>query len=398
MGATSVVSGHFQSHDNKLEVMLEALDVVSNRTVWRDTVTAPASDRLTLREKMRSTMQQGLIPALGGTITQKEAGTNPTSEEAYELYLRAIATPHDADGNRQAISLLEKSVAVDPGYATAWEALGLRYLIVSRFDKGGDQKLALSDSSFERALLLDPNLISSAAFLITNRTERGEIGTASAEAVALVKRRPESAEAHFVMAYVLRYAGFLDTAAQECQTAVALDQHNGSFRSCGVTFMELNRPQTAMEFLRLDSASEWSAQIAAYVWVGQGKIDEALRSIRKLSFSRAQANADLFEACFDASKRASLEKLSHQAESIALTQPDPEVRYRLGSLLFRCGEKEAAMRLLRSALEHNYCAYTALQTDPLLEELRRDKEYADLLSTAKGCQDKFATGLKQVHN
>jgi hypothetical protein len=49
--------------------------------------------------------------------------------------------------------------------------------------------------------------------LITNRVERGELGKAYQAAQALVKRRPESAQAHFVMSLCLslrRNAGTID--------------------------------------------------------------------------------------------------------------------------------------------------------------------------------------------
>lgn len=67
--------------------------------------------------------------------------------------------------------------------------------------------LKRSDEANERALALDPNLIGASLQLITNRTERGELRNAYAEALALIKRRPDSAYAHFALAYVLRYAG-----------------------------------------------------------------------------------------------------------------------------------------------------------------------------------------------
>ena len=49
------------------------------------------------------------------------------------------------------------------------------------------------------------------------------------------------------------------------------------------------------------------------------------------------------------------------------------------------------MRLLKSAIEQNYCAYTTLQTDPLLLKLRGTSEMSELLSEAKECQKKFLT-------
>ncbi len=51
-----------------------------------------------------------------------------------------------------------------------------------------------------------------------------------------------------------------------------------------------------------------------------------------------------------------------------------------------------AVRFLRRAVEQNYCAYSALQTDPLLANLRASPEFKPLLLAASDCQKKFAEG------
>ena len=59
-------------------------------------------------------------------------------------------------------------------------------------------------------------------------------------------------------------------------------------------------------------------------------------------------------------------------------------------LLWRaCGKQDLAVRLLKSAIAGRYCAYNALQTDPLLVSLRGTPDFAPLLSAAKECQDQF---------
>ena len=88
---------------------------------------------------------------------------------------------------------------MDPSYATAWAALGLRYYYDATYSNGGELIFQRSNSALERALALDPNLIVAAGQLIANRTERGELTKAYADAKALVKRKPESAQAHFYL-------------------------------------------------------------------------------------------------------------------------------------------------------------------------------------------------------
>ena len=159
MGVTSIVTGHYLTEGNQLEVTLEAVDVANNRSVWRDTISVAASDKIAMREQITSRVRQGLVPVLGGSSASGEAGTRPKSEEAYDLYLRSIAVPHDVAPNKDAIAMLERAVGIDSTYAPAWEALGQRYYYDAAYGDGGETMLKRSDSALERALALDPNLI-----------------------------------------------------------------------------------------------------------------------------------------------------------------------------------------------------------------------------------------------
>ena len=394
MGVTSIVTGHYLRAGDQLEVTLEAVDVANNRSVWRDTIRVAAADKIAMREQITSQVRQGLVPVLGGSSAPWEAGTRPQSEEAYDLYLRSIAVPHDVARKKDAIAMLERAVGIDPGYAPAWAALGMRYYYDAIFGGGGEAMLKRSDSAFERALALDPNLISAAGALITNQADRGNTGTAYAQASALVKRRPESASAHFVLGYVLRYAGLLDEAARECDAAIKLDRGNYQFRSCSWVFSRLGEPQRAMDFVRLDAGSDWAARQTAFILIGKDKPAEARQSIQRMSHNPLMGH-NVLQACLDPQQASQLERSARAVETAALAGVDAEPRYVFGTLLSYCGQKDAALRLLRSAIEHNYCAFQSLQSDPLLIKLRGTPEFSELLSAAKECQGRFLRQREQ---
>jgi tetratricopeptide (TPR) repeat protein len=181
---------------------------------------------------MAAQVRQGLLASLGAAGGVLDTQTRPKDAGAYDLYLHSLALPHDPGPNKDAIAVLEHVVETDPNYAPAWEALGLRCYYDANYSDGGEGMFQRSNGACERALALDPNRIVAAGQLITNRVERGELGKAYVAAQALVKARPESAQAHFVMGYVYRYAGMLEKAASECDTALALDPGNYQFRSC----------------------------------------------------------------------------------------------------------------------------------------------------------------------
>ena len=44
------------------------------------------------------------------------------------------------------------------------------------------------------------------------------------------------------------------------------------------------------------------------------------------------------------------------------------------------------MRLLKAAVQQNYCSYTALLDDPLLKDLRKETAFNEVLTSASNCQ------------
>ena len=387
MRVTDIVTGHYLKEGDQLQITLEAVDVANNRTVWRDTLNVGVADMIAMRSEIAAKVRQGLVPALGAGENSAEAGTRPKNEEAYDLYLRSVSLPHDAAPNKEAIAMLERSVGLDATYAPAWRALGERYYYDSHYSNGGDAMFQRSTAAQERALALDPDYSDAAGMLITNRVETGDLAKAYKDAKALVARHPENAMAHFALSYVLRYGGMLEEAAQECDKAVALDPGNYQFRSCSIVFDEMGNSERAMDFLRLDPGSAWVLINLPPHFARVGKTGEARESAEKVSGK--DPSSGVMVACFGKSSAADLDQQVRLVTPGYLADPDPENRYWDATLMAACGKQDLAVRLLKSAIAGRYCAYNALQTDPLLASLRGTPDFAPLLSAAKECQDQF---------
>ena len=382
----NVLTGHFLKQGDRLLITLEAIQVDGNRLLWQTNLTAPAQDLIAMQAQMAAQMRQGLLPALGAAGGFLDTGTRPKNAEAYDLYLHSLALPHDAGPNKDAIAVLEHVVAVDPSYAPAWEQLGVRCYYDADYSDGGEPMFQRSNQACERAVELDPNRVLAAGQLIENRVSRGELGKAYQAAQALIKRRPESAQAHFVMGYVYRYAGMLEQSTSECNTALALDPGNYSFRSCAWAFMELGRTERAADFVRLDAGSEWAAYVMPSILLREGKISEAREAVKHMP-TTPRYHRDLLEACLQLRPAADLDRIAHEAETNLPSEPDPEIWYYQGTLLAYCGKKQAALHLLQSAVEQNYCAHENLLYDPLLAKLRTDTAFDKVLTAAGACQE-----------
>ena len=390
MQVTDVVTGHYLKEGNQLQVTLEAVNVNDNRIIWRDTLTAATPDMIAMREQITAKVQQGLLPVLGGT-TPAEAGTRPKNEEAYDLYLRSISMPHDPAPNKEAIAMLERSVGMDESYAPAWEALGVRYYYDTTYANAGEEMIERANNALERALVLDPNLILAASQLVVIRVERREPRKAYEDARILVKKHSQSAQAHFTLAYVLRYAGMLEESARECDTAFALDPANYQWRSCTWAFMELGQTSRARDFVRLDAGSEWANYAMPSLLLREGKVEDAREAVKHMPVA-PHYHRDLFEACLNFRPAPELDSAVHKIEANLLTEPDPEMAYYQGSILGYCGKEQVALDVIKNAISHDYCAYEQLRFDPLLVKLRGTSEYDPLLAAAKQCQQRYLAG------
>ncbi|HET7205119.1 MAG TPA: protein kinase [Terriglobales bacterium] len=390
----TVVTGHFIHEGDGLLITLEAIDAGSDRMLWQATLRSTPNQLLRLQEQLDAQVRQGLLPILGAAGGFLETSTRPRNPEAYDLYLRSAAVSHDPNPNKQAIAMLERAVGLDPSYAPAWEALGLRYYYDATYSNGGEEVFQRSNRCYERALALDPNRIVAAGQLIANRVERGELGKAYQQAQALVKSRPESAEAHFALAYVLRYAGMLEQSVAECNTAISLDPGNYQFRSCAWAFMELANSERAWNFVQLDAGSEWAAYVTPSLLLREGKLAEAREAVKVMPTNR-RYHRDLLEACLGLRPAADADRLAERALAQDPQEADPENWYYEGSLFAFCGKNRAALHMFQLAIDQNYCSYSNLLSDPLLNKLRADPAIDPVLTAAGRCQDAVRQGPVQ---
>jgi tetratricopeptide (TPR) repeat protein len=240
---------------------------------------------------------------------------------------------------------------------------------------------------------LDPNLVLAAGQLSTNEAERGELVRAYTRAETLLKRRSDSAQAHFTMSYVFRYMGFLDDSMRECDTAVRLDPGNYYYRSCAWSFMESGKLDRAADFVRLDAGSEWAQYVIAILQMRQGRVAEARESAKRAPASGY--SRDLLQACLAEQRPAGLDKIARDTEVGATAGVDPEPRYDISAVLSFCGRPEQAARMLAGVVQQNYCAYDALRLDPALAKVRTSPEYPGLLAAAQACRQRFEEARNQ---
>jgi TolB-like protein len=379
-----VLTGHFRTDPDRLQVTLEVVDAEANEVVWRATLSGSTADLIGLQRQITAHLNQGLLPLLGASGAP-EGSTQPKNPEAYDLYLRSAALSNDPDPNADGLRMLERAVGLDPSYAPAWSALGDRYYYDGSYGEGGVASFDRARAALERALSLDPNLISAATRLVVLRVEGGDLNGAWDEANRLVRRRASDADAHFTLGYILRYAGLLEESARECETALSLDPRNRSWRSCGATYVSLANYDRARAFYDVDAGSEYSTRQTAWMLVRQRKLDEA---VRLLEGEREDPLLSWMRACL-ARRPPAPGPLPPGFREGVVTGRDSEPKYHVASRIAYCGERDLALELLRRAIEGNYCSYPAFDNDPLFDSIRKTPDFAEIRKMGMACRERF---------
>jgi len=390
LNVSRIVTGHFVLAGEQLQITMEAVDTEENRVLWHDTVNVPANNLLMLQAQVAAMSRGKLATTLGVTDFVTETAPAPTNEEAYELYLRSVALDWDPLPNKQGIDLLRRAVVLDPSYAPAWGALSLRYYRDSRFGGGGPATLQLSDAAAERQLALDPDSPTPVAELALHRTERGELVRAHQQALELLRRRPDNANNHHLLSYVLRYGGSLEEAGRECDTVVLLASKI-VWGSCSTTFMELGNYQRAKDFIRKDLSSEWSKAHAIEVLLREGKSQEAIK-IGPPQIPHWDSYKMLL-ACARHEPESQIRALAAGVE----IDDDPEVNYFFAGHLAYCGQTSESLRLLKLAVDGNYCSYPTVDLDPFFAKIRTARGFAEVRAAGIACHENFVANREQDH-
>jgi len=139
----------------------------------------------------------------------------------------------------------------------------------------------------------------------------------------------------------------------------------------------------AQDYLDLDRDSDVSQAVSMDVLLHEAKVEEAIR--------RAEANLPGWGA-YD----VLLASLKHRppAEIAALARHakpanDPEMNFFAAGHLAYAGQVDAALSMLKRAIDGGYCSFPAIDTDPFFEVLRARRKLGPLRLAAQECQNEF---------
>ncbi len=315
------------------------------------------------------------------------------NEEAFKDYLlgRYYATRRTPESMHESVALLEKAVALDPGFAVAWSALGYSYHDLSiRSGAAWQEPARRSLWAAARAIALEPKSPMAHLTIAMNKAwwQWDWAGSEREFQAALAANRSLS-DTHHQYALVLGWLGRTTEALNEISRALDLDPMSSKARVAkGTLLMYAGRATEALH--EYDTVSEsdpgysnvWSPKSDADLALG--RITDAVEDCEKakeLSGGQSFALSCLGRMYAEAGRLSDSRQVVAELESrLSAGNADPMdlVRPYIGMR-----EKDAAFSWLERAFQVHSLQLSDLKGSPDYYWLRGDARYAGLVARLK---------------
>jgi TolB-like protein len=397
LNVDTLLTGNFIREGEDLRVTSQLIDVKTQNILWRESFDLKYDKLRTVQDNVAQQIIKGLELHLTPSEAQRMRADAPIDPLAYEYYLRGVDLYSRADFV-MAIEMLEKSAQIDPNYALIWAHLGRAYNANASFQFGGQDHYRKAQAAFEKALSLQPEQIEARIYMANLLTDTGRVETAVPLLREALKANPNQAEVHWELGYAYRFAGMLEESAAECERARALDPGVKLTTSALNAYLYLGQYDKFLESLP-------RANDVAFIvfYRGFGEYYNNRREEAAKNFDRAyQLDPSLLQAQIG---KAMSEGIRGQRSTginlLGETEKkieergvgDPEAEYKIAQAYLVLGDKTSALRVFEHSVGNGFFPYSYLVSDPLLDGLRPEADFARSLEIARQRQASFRSSF-----
>ena len=229
LGVLSVMTGRVVERDGKLDVNVNLTDTSNGTNLWGQRFVRDAKDIFAVQDEIARQVTDNLRVRLTGTQQDKITKRYTTDPEAYRLYLqgRYLFNDFKEENLSKAILYFDQAIAEDPNYALAYAARGDCYLQLGDLSLPMAEAITKSRRDSTMALSLDPEL----AEALTVQAEikfqfDWDFLQSEKDFQAAIASNSNFAEAHHQYAWYLAIIGKTDESLSEMKLAQQLDPVN----------------------------------------------------------------------------------------------------------------------------------------------------------------------------
>ncbi len=392
LNVDKLLTGTFLKEGDDLRINLQLIDVPNKQVLWAQSLDLKYDRLLTVQDRVTQQVLAGLRVNLTPIESEQLTRNAPRNPLAYEAYLRGLDA-YQAGDYARAISDLEQSTTLDTEYAGAWAHLGRAYTAQASFAFGGRTVYQQAQQAYEKALALNPQEIEARIFLANLFTDTGRVEAAVPQLRTVLKTNPAHAEAHWELGYAYRFGGVLPESIKEGELARQLDSQVKLNSSAFNSYLYAGQYDKFLQSLppRNDQAFIVFYRGFAHYYLNQ-------RTQAAEHFERAYALDPSLYTQIGKALSAGLSGATAQGLTLLRDTErkletggviEAEGTYKVAQGYAVLGEKAAALRLLRRSIEGGFFCYPYFITDPLLQNLRAEAGYAQLMEAAKQRHEAF---------
>ena len=385
LGVANVLEGSVRREGNRLRIRAELIKTEDGFQLWSETYDRKISDIFAIQEEIG----RAATAALKGKLLQSPEsdllGNQPaTSPEAYEAYLQSKFFSGRGQGKEdleKALAFSNQAIALDPKYAPSWaqrSSILSTFGAVALMDNTEAYRRARHDA--EQAIALNPNLAAGHSALAVVQMgadldwEGAEMSLAKA-----AELKPGSIDVLNYRALLLRIQGNLDGGIELAKQAVALDPLRArSHLPLGDMLLDAGRCDDAdveaRRALDLNPQSSYAHTLRSKILLTEGHADQALAEIElePTDWSRLDGEAVVYHAL---GRHEESEKALQQL----IATHSSDAAYQIGEVYAYRGEPDKAFEWLNRAYDQRDAGLRDLKVNPLLNSLRKDPRYIELL-------------------
>lgn len=392
LNVDTLLTGNFIREGDDLRITYQLIDVKTDKILGQGTIDLKYDKLLTVQDQVAQQIIKQLELNLSPSEAERIKLEEPVNPLAYEYYLRGV----DLYGRHDfplAIKMLEKSAELDPKYALTWGYLGSSYTSAAAFELGGREQYRRAQAAYERALALQPEQLEAHIFLANLLVDTGKVEQAVPLLRDALSNNPNNADLHWELGYAYRFGGMLNESVAECLRAREIDPLVKSNGSALNTYLYLGEYE---KFLGSLPDPNGSGFILFYR--GFGEYYQKNRQQAAADFDHAyQLDPTLYtrigKALSDSISHKDSDGLEtlHQLENMMQQRGvgDPEATYKIAQAYAVLGDKASAMRALRMSIENGFFPYPYFTTDPLLDTLRQEPQFPQLMNIAQQRHEAF---------
>ena len=400
-----VLNGTVEPAGERLRVSVQLLRAKDGALLWGEHYDLAREDLLTLQDSIARRVSAALAIRMSDEERARVYRHYTSNAAAYERYLagRAQLARLTKESTLAAVDNFQRALQLDPNYALARAGLAMASADMHlRFASAPEVKTwgARAEQEARHALTLDPNLAEAhlAMAAVYRKAEFNWNGTLE-EARRALALNPSIDLGHYYRAAAFYHLGLFERAREEVREGEKVNPENRveQVRTEGVIALLSGHPDHAVDLFeqvrRLSDRPVSDSYLAqAYFYYGErARAEATLDTLSRSSSASAVGRAKAALASFVAARGDRNRAQALLREVTGGGYMDHHVAYSIGVAYAQLGQLGEARRWLGQAAQTGFPCAGWFAWDPLLQPLRGDPGFQQLLREVQGIRDRAET-------